>query len=497
MRKLTALALALLMLTGMTSAVATETVDISEPMDIEIMAYFVMDVTNEDPIIRYLSEKFNVNFKFTITNIDNYDDTLNMRIVSGDVPDWFRIRDTAQSVYTQLQQDGMLLNVSALVEKYGFENIRATFALPNAGALATDGVFYRVPDTLGKLCRGVYYRQDWLEELGLKMPANFDDLHDALKAMVNADPDGKGTTGLTGYNLWCLEGFAPSFTGYNTWGQKADGELIYWYEDDQYRDFLKFWNTLYEEKLLDNEIFINSYETCMEKLATGRAGFYIMNMNTTWWSNNKTMLASYDATAKLGNMIPLPEGPAGAYAATFFGFSADSAFSADMSEAKAAHILAIMDYLLSDEGRELTLYGNKEGVYYDLVDGKKVQKEDAVNADWGQTLHFMGELADFGTNDRLASENEVVDWYAYVADGKNGRSDKLAYFSNDECAGYKAEIDEVVTRYVTAFITGEMDIDAHWDEFQEAMERAGLSIYKGYLKEYVEAQEIELDYAME
>ena len=42
-----------------------------------------------------------------------------------------------------------------------------------------------------------------------------------------------------------------------------------------------------------------------------------------------------------------------------------------------------------------------------------------------------------------------------------------------------------------------MDIDAHWDEFQEAMERAGLSIYKGYLKEYVEAQEIELDYAME
>lgn len=122
--------------------------------------------------------------------------------------------------------------------------------------------------------------------------------------MVNADPDGKGTTGLTGYNLWCLEGFAPSFTGYNTWGQKADGELIYWYEDDQYRDFLKFWNTLYEEKLLDNEIFINSYETCMEKLATGRAGFYIMNMNTTWWSNNKTMLASYDATAKLGNMIP-------------------------------------------------------------------------------------------------------------------------------------------------------------------------------------------------
>lgn len=43
-----------------------------------------------------------------------------------------------------------------------------------------------------------------------------------------------------------------------------------------------------------------------------------------------------------------------------------------MSEAKAARILAIMDYLLSDEGRELTLYGNKEGVYYDLVDGKKV-----------------------------------------------------------------------------------------------------------------------------
>lgn len=495
MKKLVSLFLALMMLLTASAALA-ETVDLSEPMEIEIMAYFVMDVDPDtDPIMQYLEEKFNVDFTITLTNIDNYADTLNMRVVSGDIPDWFRINN--QSTYGQLQMDGMLLNVSEYVDKYGFENIKATFELPNAPALATDGAFYRIPDTLGNLCRGVYYRMDWLEELGLKAPTNYDELYEVLKAVVEADPDGKGTTGFTCYGLWCLEGLAASWTGYNIWGQNQAGEPIYWYEDDNYKEFIKYINKLYVEKLLDNELFVNSYETCMEKLNTGRAGFYMMNMNTTWWSNNKIMLANYDPEAKLGAIIPLLEGPAGICNPTYFGFSADSAFSAELDEAKAARILAIFDYLLSDEGRDLTLYGYEEGKYYDLVDGEKVQKEDVVNLEWGQTLHFMGEIADFGSNDRLARDQEVVDWYAFVEDQQYARSEKTGYFYNEDASAYMAEISEVVTRYTTAFVTGEMDIEENWAAFQDAMYAAGLAEYKALLKEYIDAQGIVLDYIME
>ncbi len=124
-------------------------------------------------------------------------------------------------MYGVLQEDGLLLNVSELVDKYGFENIQAAFDAPNASILATDGVFYRVPDTIGKLCRCIYFRADWLEELGIETPTTYDEMVDALRQIVEADPDGNGTTGLTCYGLWCLEGIAPSWTGYNTWGQDA------------------------------------------------------------------------------------------------------------------------------------------------------------------------------------------------------------------------------------------------------------------------------------
>lgn len=493
MKKLVSLFLALLML--MTAGAFAETVDMSEPMDIEIMAYFVMDVDPDtDPVMMYLEDKFNVNFKISLTNIDNYADTLNMRIASGDIPDWFRINN--QSVYGQLQEDEVLLNVSEMVEKYGFENIKATLEGPNASVLATDGVFYRVPDTIGKLVRGTYFRQDWLDELGLKEPTNFDELYEVLKAIVEADPDGNGTTGFTCYGLWCLEGLAPSWVGYNTWGQDADGNIMWWYEDDNYKDYMKYLNKLYAEGLLDNELFINSYETCMEKLATGRAGYYMMNMNAIWWSNNKTMLANTYPDAELGAAIPMIEGPGGALAARDLGFSADSAFSADLDEAKAARILAIMDYLLSDEGRDLTLYGYEEGKYYDTVDGKKVQKEDVVNLEWGQTLHFMGEIADFGTGDRLATDPTVLEWYDYVGDTENCAYNVTNYFYNEDASVIMADLNEIVTRYLTGFVTGEIDIEEGWATMQDELDAAGLEDYKALLKEYCDAQGIVFDSAI-
>ena len=74
---------------------SAEVVNLSEPMDIELMAYYVMDIPADDPLMVYLENKFNVNFQLTITNIDNYNDTLNMRIASDDMPDWYRSTESS------------------------------------------------------------------------------------------------------------------------------------------------------------------------------------------------------------------------------------------------------------------------------------------------------------------------------------------------------------------------------------------------------------------
>ena len=87
MKKLLSLLCVLALLLGIAVSACADEVDFTKPLDIELMAYYVMDIPDDDPIMVYLENKFNVNFKLTITNIDNYNDTLNMRIASDDMPD--------------------------------------------------------------------------------------------------------------------------------------------------------------------------------------------------------------------------------------------------------------------------------------------------------------------------------------------------------------------------------------------------------------------------
>ena len=472
MKKCLATLLTLTLLLAVCPAAIAESVEVNmdELLDIEVMAYFVMDVPQDDAIIQTLNEKFNVKITPTITNIDNYAQTLSMRISSNDLPDWFRVND--QAVFGQLVEDNMLLNVSEYADKYNFENIKAQCALPNANMLANDGVFYRVPDTIGDLHPGIYLRQDWMEKLNLEQPRTWDEFREVLKAFVDNDPDGNGTTGWTTYGTWILDLYSASWTGYHGWAKSGDS-VMNMYADPNYKEALKYWASLYEDKLLDPEVMVNSYEQAMQKMATGRAGAFSMNLSTVWWSNNVSNLAQYDADAKMGALIPLPEGPKGALVGRTLPFSADSAFNGAMDETHASRMLAIMDYLLSDEGRELTLYGI-EGQHYDVVDGKKVQKTDVLNKEWGQLQHLFGELADFGSNDMLAEDQEVIDWYAWVSDPDNVCYDLSNYMYNEEAVNINAELNEIRNNYLVGFITGEMDIDEKWDEYVAAMNDAGL-----------------------
>ncbi len=487
MKKIVSLLLALLLMAAAPMAMAAE-VDMTEPMDIELMAYFVMEVDEKDPIVQFINDKFNVNLKLTITSEANYDDTLNMRIAGADIPDWFRVTD--QGVFNQLVEDGALLNVSEMVEKYNFENIAAQLNVNSKAAfLANDGVFYRIPDTLGCLNRGIFYRLDWQEKLNLETPKTWDEFAEMCRAFAEADLDGIDSTGFTAYgNVSGLEIAQSSFTGYRNWGITSTGDYIYKYEDDNYKAMIEYWRDLFaEDGTLDPEIMISSYTEAMEKFCTGKVGALMMNVNSTWYSNMSQTLTSYKSDAKLGLMMPLPAGPAGSYMNSYFGFSADSAFSADLDEAKAARILAIFDYLLSDEGRDLTLYGF-EGQHHDVVDGVKVQREETLNTEWGQCQHLLGEVADFGTNDRLITNPTMIEWVNYSTNPDNVRADTLGYFSNERADVISASINELRTQYLVPMITGEMDVDAEWGNFQKALKDAGIDELRGIVKEYYESK---------
>ncbi len=459
-----------------------EAVNTDKPVEFELMAYFVMNVSPEDAILQEIKKKFNATIKPTITNISNYQQTLSMRIASGDIPDWFRATD--QNLFNQLVEDKALLNVTEYANKFGFRNIVDQCQKPMANMLATKGQFYRVPDSLGHLNPGFYVREDWMKKLGLNAPETFDDFKGILKAFIDNDPDGKGTTGLTTYGNWSIDRFAPAWTGYYGWGRVND-KLTWFHADPNYKEALKYWADLYKNKLLDPEVLTNSYDKAMQKFASGRAGVLCMNMVQIWWDANEKPLKQYKADAELGAFVPVPSGPKGSFtSAGGIPYYADSCFSAKADEETKVRMLAVMDYLLSEEGRMLTLYG-LEGQHHKVENGQKVQLTDVITKEWGQGQHLLGEVADFGSNDLIATSPVIQKWFQWQDQPGVVQNDWASMFSTDETAKIMASIGEVDNKWLVEFLLGETDIDANWDTYVGKLKEAGLDKWTQLVEKYL------------
>lgn len=133
----------------------------------------------------------------------------------------------------------------------------------------------------------------WLDELGLAVPTNLTELHDALKAFKDNDMASKvygntqGTIPMsTGYDQWCWgqEIFYAGF-GFTNFTSDVcfdltvdpDGKVSFVSNTDAYRDAVTYFSDWYKEGLLDLEMFSQDTSTLIAKVSQGRVGV------TTWW----------------------------------------------------------------------------------------------------------------------------------------------------------------------------------------------------------------------
>jgi ABC-type glycerol-3-phosphate transport system substrate-binding protein len=66
-------------------------------------------------------------------------------------------------------------------------------------------------NTAGKY--DIIYREDWLNKLGLKIPATIDEFTEVMKAFTEEDPDGNGENDTYGYGNYTLNMFYGAFGG--------------------------------------------------------------------------------------------------------------------------------------------------------------------------------------------------------------------------------------------------------------------------------------------
>lgn len=274
MKKLFALLLALSMLlsAGLTAFAEEEVPTITVFLDPWVSA----PLPDEDVYKNWMDETYGANFQ--MIQAADYSTELLTRFSSGDEPDLIVAYD--MSTVNTLYEEGVLIedwNVFA-------DQLPNTLANLTSEAITycstEDGKLKSVPTAAGGQLWTYSIRKDWLENLGLDMPTNMEELLDVARAFTNDDPDGDGVANTYGFSSTGggaslgsdLNNLVTGFGGHRTFYLTEDNEVSHPLLDGSYKDFLDFVTTVVEEGLIDPDWYTQSWGDRTPKTYKGEYG---------------------------------------------------------------------------------------------------------------------------------------------------------------------------------------------------------------------------------
>lgn len=240
-----------------------------------------------------------------------YSEQLNLKIVAGEMPD---IVQFVNGMETGLAKEGALLDLTDLLPEYAphlWETVpEETWDVMRSYDPTGEGRIYMTPNMIDYTRHGAMIRQDWLDKLGLEMPATQEEFVEVLRAFKTQDPNGNGQadeipTGGRAEARWMdylfsMYGIAM-WEGYPQW-DIYDGELTYSAVTPNMRDALEFISSLYQEGLLDAETLMNDKAGWDGKVNSDQVGVFFQ------WAEQSYMYASniYNATGTKADWSILP-----------------------------------------------------------------------------------------------------------------------------------------------------------------------------------------------
>ncbi|MFH5182555.1 extracellular solute-binding protein [Paenibacillus sp. TAB 01] len=261
-----------------------------KPVEISIMSdyYSPEPPSEQDPIRQEIEKRTNTKLNITWVSANNYTDKTNVTLASGDLPELMLLRDPYQAQIRKMADQGAFWDLTPYLKDY--KNLSA-YPKESWTNTSLNGKNYGIP-----FVRPLYgtegmpiVRKDWLDNLGLKTPANLDDMYKVMKAFTEQDPDGNGkkdTIGLTAsvaqYNMGNLGWVENVMNGnYGKWKEK-DGKLIDLTFEQGTRDALVWLNKVYKEGLLAADFPTLKSSQVRENITAGKAGILTEAIKPTW-----------------------------------------------------------------------------------------------------------------------------------------------------------------------------------------------------------------------
>lgn len=443
----------------------------AKPVDISVMAFTFASKPPEstgdtNAIGKEIIKHTNVNYTINWVNANNYKDKLNVMLASGDLPDLTLAMDAYEPTIRRMALDGAFWDLTPYISQYPH---LARFPKQTWDNTKINGKNYGIPN-IRPLEGGSYLniRKDWLDKLGLPMPKTMDDFYKVLKAFTKDDPDGNGKADTFGFTNYPFYFFTDTFLGANTsssGGYKLkDGKLVNAYYEPEFRQGLVWLANAYKEGLMPPDYVVMKDSQHKDFMKTGKAGVYVDPVNSAYTTAQVELNKTFPKAVV--EPIPYLEGPSGKFAYKDSGFYGMFLIPKSVPEEKLKRILAFCDFLASDLGSDLQLYGIKD-VHYTEKDGIKTINEKFTEANFGflLTKHDQyGRAIGAGmTPDIITRNKKIIDERSAVSVPNHA----IGLFSETGSkvgSEYKKKSEEIINQV----IMGKSTIE-EWDKYVQTL----------------------------
>ncbi len=328
---------------------------------------------------------------------NEYYTKLELAFASGEVPECFDLNGANLAVYASqgaLYDLTDLLMASDLYDKVD----------PSIWeSIAIDGRIYAIPKEVPS-AEVTYVRGDWLDELGMDDPTNYDEFIDMLRTFN--EEIGACTIPYTAPGLTSSMAMPEFYQDAHYDFTKVDGKWIDGFAQDNMAEAMQRMQDAYAEGLIDMEIITNTTSTCRDSWYEGKVGVF------TYWSGKwggtlQERLVANNEGAIAHPIEPIEE--ATYYYSTLSGLC----ISANVSDEKAEQIFKYFIEYMHDGGEGQVLFqSGVEGVH------------------WEQDGEYISPLPNLADSTTLTTSVWITPWLAIsdleVEDKKTAMSDEVA-----------------------------------------------------------------------
>ncbi|MCI8622676.1 MAG: extracellular solute-binding protein [Provencibacterium sp.] len=232
---------------------------------------------------------------------------LNILMASKEAPDICVLYNT-ETLYSYVDQGGVA-ELGEAIEKYG----------PNLQAYLGDSMEYGIfngkqyalsAKRVNQAKHGSYIRKDWLDKLGLSVPANMEEFHEALLAFKEKDPGGLGSETIPfamnadfSESTWPISPILDSFT------EEMSDEDFYClprYMWPGVKEGVRFVNQLFNEGLINVDFPLdNDKAVYKELIAQGKVGAFINNTAFPLGNGTDAAITNLQKNVPGAELIPM------------------------------------------------------------------------------------------------------------------------------------------------------------------------------------------------